>query len=137
MPSDPPASDPDLRLLVDGRILRPSAREGGRSRFDAVTCSFECRIVSRSLVPALGDPPHPDHRRLGVALLWLALRNATRELRLRATDPALETGFYAADGEHRWTDGRALLPPVLLPLFPDGFALELQVIEQPLTYPSG
>lgn len=130
-------SDPDLRLLVDGRIIRPSGRDGPTYRFDVPDCVFEARIVSRSVVPAVEDPALADHRRLGVSLVSLTFRSPDLDVLVQADDPALKDGYHVAEAGHRWTDGRAVIPSALLQCFPDGFTLELVIDETQLPYPLG
>ena len=128
-------NDPDLRLLVDGRIIRPAAQTGWTYRFDIAGAAFETRIVSRSVVPASLDPAMQDQRRLGVSLLSLAFRSPDLDLLVRADDPSLEEGFHAPEAGHRWTNGRAAIPAGLVQCFPGAFSVEIRINEPRLRYP--
>lgn len=128
-------ADPDPRLLVDGRLLRPERIEGRSYRFSVPANISEIRIVSRSVIPARLDPASSDERRLGISVLEITIRTENLEITVRPDDPALVEGFHAVEPGHRWTDGRALLPAELFTPFNEGFTLELVVNETPLLYP--
>jgi hypothetical protein len=108
--------DPELRLVADGVTIRPAAIECG-SVFCLPAGVRDVRLVSDTFVPA--HVGLPDARRLGVALLGLALvsDDETREIAL--TDPRLAEELHpeeARDGAHwRWTKGE-------LPLHAEFFA---------------
>ncbi|HEX3347341.1 MAG TPA: hypothetical protein VHS58_04465 [Acetobacteraceae bacterium] len=126
--------DPDLRLLVDGRIIRPQVRSGLIYRFEVAAVS-EARIVSRSVIPAAMDPSMQDVRRLGIGLIALQFRSANLDIVVPADDPALTDGYYPPEDRHRWTNGRAAIPTALLACFPAGFSLEIHVTPPQLRYP--
>jgi collagen type I alpha len=94
----------EVRLFADGRPLALT---------DAVALvpagTQRLRIVSRSLVPAWRGLD--DRRRLGVAVTRVRLGG--RRLPARA----FGAGWYAPEGQWRWTDGDAWLtpPPVARP----------------------
>jgi hypothetical protein len=94
--------DPDLRLLADGRMLRPNL-VGGRYSFRLPAQTRFVRLLSRVVVPAHTNPASSDYRRLGVAVagLWLDGRVAPGRLRL--------DGWQQAEPAWQWTDGDALL----------------------------
>jgi antigen 43 len=112
-------TDPGIRLLVDGRTLRPLATRAGAA---GQTISFvvpegagSVRLVSRSTNPALLRPWLDDPRHLGVAVCAMVLRDRTGETVVGADHPALTDGWYAPehalDGTPwRWSDGDAVLP---------------------------
>ena len=50
--------------------------------------------------------------------------------------PDLVSGFYEAEQTHRWTCGDALLPEELVAAMPDGFTLELKLVQSGLHYPA-
>ena len=69
------------------------------------------RIASREAVPAeLGLARDP--RSLGVALRRIVVRQGSKFMVLKASDPRLVEGFYAyeAADDLRWTNGSATLP---------------------------
>ncbi|MDA8252252.1 MAG: Hint domain-containing protein [Rhodospirillales bacterium] len=106
--------DPGVFLLADRRRLDPVSVEGDAWRFVLPHRVGALRLVSRSGIPAqLGQGR--DHRRLGVALRRLVLRQQGLALEIGHDEPRLSVGFHAAEAEHghRWTDGEALLPPDL------------------------
>lgn len=127
--------DPELQLLVDGRSIGPARRERTTYLFEVPAGASEILIVSRSVVPALAYPDQSDERRLGISVISIAFRSPHLDVLLKANDPALTQGFHGAEPGHRWTDGRALLPPELVQSFPEGCALELRVSEAALRYP--
>ena len=105
-----PAGDPDLRLLVDGRVLPPLSVAQGLHVFRLTCPAREIRLLSRALVPAAQTQGSPDGRRLGVSLQWIRLRGDGASVALRHDYRGLEEGFHAAETGERWTDGFALLP---------------------------
>jgi hypothetical protein len=129
-------TDPDVRLLVDGRIVRPTRAGGGVYEFAVAAGACEIRVISRSVVPAYLDPSLTDIRQLGICLVSMALRNERLEVLLRADDPAFSDGFHDVEPGQRWTNGRALLPPALLRAFTEDFTIELRLVEAGLNYPA-
>ena len=103
--------DPGLHLLADGRVIRPASVRGRRYRFALDGACGTVRLASRAAAPAETRPESGDHRRLGVMVTRLALRqgDARREIPLAVLDGA---GWHTAEGEGawRWTDGDAALP---------------------------
>jgi len=92
--------DPDLRLILDGRVLRP-ARTGTLHRFTLPRGAGAAVLASRHLVPAWQQPGSEDHRRLGVAVARLGLDG-------RAVTPA-GAGWHAPEPGFCWTDGAAAI----------------------------
>jgi hypothetical protein len=127
-------TDPDLRLEIDGRSIGPDNVADGLYRFTVGPRASHVRLVSRALVPAR-EPDHGDQRRLGVALLRIALLGETLELFLPHDDPSLVEGFHPAEAGHRWTDGRAVIPSQWLLGLQSGFVLEVQIRTDALRYP--
>ena len=112
-------SDPDLRLEVDGKTVRPllvHGRMGDRMvSFMVPEGAASVRLVSRSAQPAERQPWVDDPRLLGVAVRSMALRDRTGETVLGADHPALTDGWHAAEhaadgAPWRWTGGDAVLP---------------------------
>jgi hypothetical protein len=113
--------DPDLRLIVAGRELRPETR-GRIRRFHLPRAASGIRLVSRSAVPAEVRDDSTDHRQLGVAVSRMIYGGKAIPL----TDPRLSSGWH--DVEHgsddvvwRWTDGDAALA------LPGGKVLDIEV----------
>ena len=106
-----PEDDPGLHLLADGRVIRPASVGGRRYRFALDRACRSVRLASRAAAPAETRPESGDHRRLGVMVTRLALRqgDARREIPLGILDGA---GWHTVEGEGawRWTDGDAALP---------------------------
>jgi hypothetical protein len=110
--------DPELRLLVNGRIVRPTSVDEMVYRFDVREPVRELRIVSRSFTPSGISAGDEDCRRLGVCLGGIAINTGGLTEEVTIADPALGEGFYATESngvvEWRWTNGDARLPSSLL-----------------------
>ena len=128
--------DDDVYLQVDGIALRPESREGEHVRFAVPAGAQEVHIVSRSVVPADVDPANADRRQLGICLGAMSLCDGGFTLDLAPSYAGFTTGFHAAEEGRRWTQGDATLPEDLTAAMPDGFTLELTVIDSGLHYPS-
>jgi autotransporter passenger strand-loop-strand repeat protein len=114
----PITDDPDLHLMVDGRRLDATARDGDAWVFALPNRPDAVRIASRAAVPQeLGIARDP--RSLGVALWRVLVRQGTRFQVAKADDPRLVQGFHTfeADSNFVWTDGDAALPMALLSEF--------------------
>jgi collagen type I/II/III/V/XI/XXIV/XXVII alpha len=123
--------DPDLHLLVNGRIVRPSGCEDGIYSFELAGASNGIRIVSRISVPAEVYASSSDTRCLGVGLAAIELRTEALSFRLQHNHPGLAEGFHEAEACLRWTNGDASLPSAILNLLGDGRAtLYLHVVGQ-------
>ncbi|MCX7379830.1 MAG: FG-GAP-like repeat-containing protein [Alphaproteobacteria bacterium] len=95
-------NDPDLRLMVDGRLMLPT-RDGGNYRFAVPSGARAGRLISRCFVPAQMFPDSADHRKLGVALSTLRFDGCE----ILAGDPRRTDGWHAAEPGMRWTCGDA------------------------------
>ena len=126
----------DLYLRVDGVAVRPELREDDRVCFAVPPGAQQVRIVSRSVVPADIDPANGDRRRLGICFSAMTLRDDSFTLDLAPGYAGFTTGFNDAEEGHRWTQGDAPLPEDLTAAMPDGFTLELKVINSGLHYPT-
>jgi hypothetical protein len=91
-------------------------------------------LASRSTVPTEIDAASRDIRRLGVAVERIALNDADLSIEAWHGHAALCDGFHDDEGSHRWTDGLARLPEVLLRRFAGGVTLEVHLVPNPLAY---
>jgi hypothetical protein len=105
--------DPGVHLLpADGRIVPPRSVRGMRYRFVPGSGGRSLRLVSRAATPAQTGTDGADHRRLGVMVTRLVVREGDA-WRAIALDTLTGAGWHAMEGEGawRWTDGDAVLPP--------------------------
>ncbi len=94
--------DPDLRLFVGGKFLRP-VRTASGYRFRLPAGAAVARLVSRTAVPIWQVADSTDERRLGVAVCRLVLDGTGIAL----DDDRLRDGWYGVESDFRWTDGDA------------------------------
>ncbi len=121
-------TDPDLHLMIDGRIAKPWWHDDHSYLFTLTGKPEEVRIVSRSVRPAdLGLAR--DARELGVSIKRIVARQPRRLAMIPANDPGLSDGFhgYEPTGGIRWTNGDAVLPARLFHGFTGRIELELQL----------
>jgi autotransporter passenger strand-loop-strand repeat protein len=124
----PLTDEPDLHLLVDGRRLDATHRQGNVYVFGLTNRPADVRIVSRSTVPQeLGLARDP--RSLGVALRQIVARQGTGFRIANAKDARLVSGFHPleGDGDFVWTDGEAAVPMDLLTAFAGPFEVVLKI----------
>jgi hypothetical protein len=99
-----PGAAPALRLVGDGQKLEANSTDGLRWRFVLPAGASWLRLASPTRLP-VGQ----DVRRIGVAVLHMALDGVPLSL----TGMAAGAGFYPAEGppggQWRWTDGFARL----------------------------
>jgi hypothetical protein len=107
----PHDTDPDVRLLVNDHIVRPQSVDDLEFSFAVPANATEIRILSRHFVPARRDPSAPDRRRLGICLHSITIQAGGTVSEWAYDDPALSVGFHKLEPGHRWTNGRALVPP--------------------------
>jgi hypothetical protein len=127
--------DPDLHLLVDGRVVRAHAFAERTHRFSVPAGARAVTIASRSVVPFESEASSLDLRRLGVPLERIALSGAGLRMELTPDCTALSDHFHADEGLHRWTDGRAALPPQVVSCFTGAVAIEVRTGAIALHYP--
>jgi hypothetical protein len=127
----PPAaitSDPDLRVIAKGRMVKPIYRDEQLAIFALPRGSREVRLVSRAQSPTCARPWLEDRRRLGVRVGRIVLRGAQELHEVAVDHPDLAQGWWAVerDGQaiSRWTDGEAVLP---LPTMPGDAMLEVHL----------
>jgi autotransporter-associated beta strand protein len=126
--------DPDLRLIVDGEIVRPATVVGCVSRFAIPAGSAAIALASRSTVPAEIEAAGRDIRRLGVPVERLLLHDGDLSIDAWHGHARLCEGFHEDEASHRWTDGLARLPESWLRSFPGGAMLEVHLIPSGLGY---
>jgi hypothetical protein len=117
-------TDPGLRLVADGRTIRPLHTENGLSLYALPKGTTEVRLVSRSGSPTDVRPWLEDRRRLGVYVERIVVRGSHEMREIPVDHPSLSKGWLEVERTgtvlRRWTDGDAPLPlptldgPVLL-----------------------
>jgi Hint domain len=111
----PTRDDPDLRLVADGRVVRPLADKGAAA-FLFPASAKDVRLMSKTFCPALALGLG-DHRDLGVMLAALSLSGSHGgEPRCIALDDKrLSEGVHGVENHggalRRWTKGEAILDP--------------------------
>jgi hypothetical protein len=111
-------TDADLRLMTEGRTIRPVFSDSDRTIFVLPRGAREVRLVSRAQSPTEARPWLEDRRRLGMRVKRIVLRRADELREIPVDHPNLTRGWWAIerDGQmmSRWTDGEAVLPlPVM------------------------
>jgi uncharacterized protein (TIGR01370 family) len=127
-------TDPDLRLIVDGKIIRPDSIDGSVYRFDIPAGSAAVSLASRSAVPAEVDASSRDNRRLGVPVERITLREAGVRIEVEHGHPSLCDGFHEDEEGHRWTDGLARLPGTWLRPLAGAITLDVCLVSSELPY---
>jgi hypothetical protein len=97
-------TDPALRVLADGVLVEPQ----WDTPWLAIALPDETRtlnLVSRAAAPAFLAPASEDWRTLGVRVHAVRLDGDD----LALDDPRLASGWHAAEGAWRWTDGVGLI----------------------------
>jgi hypothetical protein len=130
-------ADPDLHLVVDGRRLNPAAVQR-----HAYTFAFAARpagpvsLRSRSAVPSLIGISRHDHRRLGVLIARIEVRQPGIDTIYDGEAPFfLEGGCYPPENGYVWTDGELTLPPRLFAHFSGDFTVTIHTERPGLRYP--
>ena len=133
-------TDPDLRLLADGRRIPPLSVHGALHLFVLPPRIRSLRLVSRSDIPADHDPLLDDFRRLGVRIDGIALTAGVERTDLPLDHPHLQHGWHPPERQGaalwRWTEGDAELPllldtPAILELRVGGMSYALDAAAQP------
>jgi hypothetical protein len=127
--------DPDLHLIADGEIVRPSAIEDELYTFVLGRKPGQIWLASRSAVPAELELQSTDTRRLGASIGGIVLRDDYLRLEVSHAHPLLSEGFHEDEGSRRWTDGMGLLPEALLHPFADTLTIEIRRLAARLRYP--
>lgn len=121
-------ADPDLHLLADGERVDAESVEQQVWRFRLQGRVTDLRIVSRSAIPSMIGLDQ-DQRRLGIAVRRIVLRNGRRRVGVNWDAACLAEGFHAPEPaeRHRWTNGRAAVPPQLVAALRAGATIDLHV----------
>jgi hypothetical protein len=116
IPADRITTDPDLHLLADGKRLEPYEFVPHAFMFRVPADTQVLRLMSRTSRPCeLGLPA--DDRQLGFCVQSLSAQSedGTVKITLEPHHTKLLEGFHRAEGTlHRWTQGDAALPNMLL-----------------------
>jgi Hint domain len=122
--------NPELRLLVGDRLIKPVIADNRLSTFPLPPGTTEVRLVSRAAAPSDTRPWLDDRRRLGVKVARLVLRSREELHDIPLDHPCLATGWWAVERDgvalRRWTDGDAVLP---LPATGGASMLEVRVAD--------
>ncbi len=126
--------DPDLQLQVDGRRIRPVARNGSSYMFALPGCQRVVRLRSRAAAPCDAMPWMTDQRCLGVMVERLTIRTGTEVHAVPVDHPALTDGWWDVEPAYpclkRWTNGDARLD-----LLTEGLVMLEIVLAGGLAYP--
>jgi Hint domain len=131
-------SDAALRLVVDGRALRPISVAEGRYVFPLPRGARAVRLASRSGSPAESRPWLDDRRRLGVFVERVVVQSEAGVEQIPLDHPSMMRGWHRVEQRdgllRRWTNGDATIavPPRAAE---DGGVLEIAVCES-MRYPA-
>jgi Hint domain len=107
-------NDPKLRLVADGRVIRPLSSDADRYIFALPAGVTSVRLASRASVPSYFESYLDDWRHLGVAVRRIVVRDSTGVTELPPDHPGLTQGWYRVERDHatmwRWMNGDAVLP---------------------------
>ena len=113
-PSYATSDDPDLRLIVDGRVIRPASRDDNHYVFALPAGISVVRLASRAGVPSFFEAHLDEWRNLGVAVRRIVVRDSNGIAELPLDHPDLTHGWYRVERDDatmwRWTNGDAVLP---------------------------
>ena len=115
LPTVEAVEDPDLHLIVDGRRIEAVSDREARFVFPVPAGAKSVVLASRASI--LADQMTPlvrDTRRIGVRVLWAAIRAGDTETIFPGDHPALRQGWHQVDthgsAPWRWTNGAATIP---------------------------
>jgi hypothetical protein len=116
----PATQDADVRLSVDGVIIRPTINQREAFSFVVPAGAERVRLESRSAFPAWPGASNLDAGRpLGIRVRDIVIRSRLGVIVIPADDPRLVEGWHDAEfagaALWRWTDGSALLPQACVP----------------------
>jgi hypothetical protein len=106
-------TDADLRLVADGRTVRPVFSDSDRVIFALPAVASEVWLVSSAQTPTEARPWLDDQRQLGVRVKRLVLRATDETHEVPVDHPDLTRGWWAVERNgpiiSRWTNGNAML----------------------------
>jgi hypothetical protein len=106
--------DPDLRVVANGRTIRPLSRDGNRYVFAVPAGVSSVRLASRATVPSYLTAYVDDWRHLGVAVRRIVVRDSAGVTELPPDHPSLTRGWYRVERDNatmwRWMNGDAVVP---------------------------
>jgi hypothetical protein len=107
-------NDPELRLVADGRVIRPLSSDADRYVFALPAGVSSVRLASRASVPSYFESYLDDWRHLGVAVRRIVVRDSAGLTELPPDHPGLTRGWYGVERDEatmwRWMNGDAVLP---------------------------
>jgi hypothetical protein len=128
-------SEPDLRVVVNGRALAPVSKQGARHTFVLPKDVTEVHVASRAAMPTDARPWMEDRRQLGVYVERIVVRSGHDLFEVPLDHGDLAEGWWDAEqisGElRRWTDGHAVLP---LPLTDHLTVLDIYATNSGMSY---
>jgi hypothetical protein len=128
-------TDPGLRIVVKGRMVKPLYGENGLFIFALPKGATEVRLVSRAGAPTDTRPWLDDRRSLGVSVERVLLRGANEMREIPLDHPDLSQGWWAVERDgaalRRWTNGAAVLP---LPAMDGPTMLEIRANNAGMSY---
>jgi glycosyltransferase involved in cell wall biosynthesis len=104
----PSTIDPNVRFLVDGRVV-PALLEDGLAIYQGLAPRRAFAIISRTAAD------EGNRCRRGIKIEQILLKSKGRTIRMEGHDRRLSTGFLDETGAGRWTDGAGFVPLALFP----------------------
>ena len=108
------STDPELRLVADGRVIRPLSSDANRYVFTLPAGVSSVRLTSRAGVPSYFEAYLDDWRQLGVAVRRIVVRDSAGLVEIPPDHPGLTQGWHKVEHDDatmwRWTNGDAVLP---------------------------
>jgi len=107
-------TDPELRLVADGRVIRPLSSDANRYVFTLPAGVSSVRLTSRASVPSYFEAYLDDWRHLGVAVRRIVVRDSAGLTEIPPDHPGLTQGWHKVERDAstmwRWMSGDAVLP---------------------------
>jgi hypothetical protein len=108
------STDPELRLVADGRVIRPLSSDANRYVFTVPAGVSSVRLTSRASVPSYFEAYLDDWRQLGVAVRRIVVRDSAGLVEIPPDHPGLTQGWHKVEHDDatmwRWMNGDAVLP---------------------------
>ena len=107
-------TDPDVRLLISDRSIRPAHNDGHSLQFVIPRNATGFRVLSRAQRPTVARPWIEDRRQLGICVARVILRGSDLVHDIPIDHPGFTEGWWAIERDgsapRRWTNGNAVLP---------------------------